>query len=151
MADPSFLAAFFCHIWKGFYDKESCGYTKRVHNSLTGGFFEGQTVTFFPSGEAEQPRPHDRRKRKTPPPCLFLHRSSLIFSIPAELQPCLAKTEYRRSIGRCYAQEAKLRDNLLDGEIFTTLKEAEIVMKAGGRITTQGVRIARLEADRPRR
>ena len=44
-------------------------------------------------------------------PYLFTHRNSPAFRIriPAELQPCLGKTEYRRSLGRCYAREAKLR------------------------------------------
>ena len=44
-------------------------------------------------------------------PYLFSHRNSLTFRIriPADLQACLGKSEYRRSIGRCYAAEAKLR------------------------------------------
>ncbi|SBV93845.1 exported hypothetical protein [uncultured delta proteobacterium] len=44
-------------------------------------------------------------------PYLFTHHNSPAFRIriPADLQPCLGKTEYRRSLGRCYASEAKLR------------------------------------------
>ena len=46
-------------------------------------------------------------------PYLFTHHNSPAFRIririPADLQSCLGKTEYRRSLGRCYAREAKLR------------------------------------------
>ena len=44
-------------------------------------------------------------------PYLFTHHNSPAFRIriPADLQSCLGKTEYRRSLGRCYVREAKLR------------------------------------------
>ena len=86
-------------------------------------------MIFSPSGEAVQPCPLNRRRRTTSSPYLSLHRSSLIFRIriPAELQPCLGKTEYRRSIGRCYAREAKLcalRLATAALEVFSLTREA---------------------------
>lgn len=62
-------------------------------------------------------------------PYLFTHHNSPAFRIrvPADLQPCLGKTEYRRSLGRCYASEAKLRALRLATaalEIFSFAREA---------------------------
>ena len=44
-------------------------------------------------------------------PYLVPHRDALFFRIriPADLQACLGKTEYRRSLGRCYRLEIKVR------------------------------------------
>lgn len=49
--------------------------------------------------------------RSNSTPYLFTHYDTPAFRIriPLDLQPCLRKTEYRRSLGRCYAAEAKLR------------------------------------------
>ncbi|MCC8193319.1 MAG: site-specific integrase [Deltaproteobacteria bacterium] len=69
-------------------------------------------------------------------PYLSRHRNSLIFRIriPADLQTCLGKTEYRRSIGRCYAAEAKRRAFRLAAaafEVFSFARQA-LERRAGG-------------------
>jgi len=74
-----------------------------------------------------------RPKREKPSgrtvPYLFIHRNSPAFRIriPADLQVCLGKTEYRRSLGRCYASEAKHRALKLATaafEVFSFVREA---------------------------
>ena len=73
--------------------------------------------------------PHPKRQASSSPPYLFFQRNTPTFRIriPADLQPCLGKTEYRRSIGRCYAPEAKLRALKLATaalEVFSFVREA---------------------------
>lgn len=77
--------------------------TQNVSTTLTGGFLERQTMSFSVAAPARPSSGHS--------PYLAFHRNGLIFRIrvPADLQICLGKTEYRRSIGRCYATEAKHR------------------------------------------
>lgn len=74
-------------------------------------------------------------------PYLFSHRNSLTFRIriPADLQACLGKTEYRRSIGRCYALEGKQRALRLATaafEVFSfarqVLQDRKIILTAQG-------------------
>ena len=76
-----------------------------------------------------------RPKREKPSgravPYLFIHRNSPAFRIriPADLQVCLGKTEYRRSLGRCYASEAKHRALKLATaafEVFSFAREAVV-------------------------
>ncbi len=80
-------------------------------------------------------------------PYLFTHHNSPAFRIriPADLQPCLGKTEYRRSLGRCYASEAKLRALRLATaalEVFALAREVvqsrqEVIPHQGGLGTTR--------------
>ncbi len=80
-------------------------------------------------------------------PYLFTHHNSPAFRIriPADLQPCLGKTEYRRSLGRCYASEAKLRALRLATaalEVFSFTREViqsrqEVIPHEGGLGTTR--------------
>lgn len=47
--------------------------------------------------------------------------------IPADIQSCLSRTEYRRSLGPCYAAEARLRSLRLATaahEVFAFAREA---------------------------
>ena len=56
---------------------------------------------------------------------IVIHPHSVSVS-PEDLQACLGKTEYRRSIARCYAQEAKLRVLRLASaalEVFSLTRE----------------------------
>ncbi len=62
-------------------------------------------------------------------PYVTRHRAALTFRIriPLELQACLGRKEYRRSLGRCYATEAKLRALRLAAaalEVFAFAREA---------------------------
>ena len=65
-------------------------------------------------------------------PYLVAHRNALVFRIrvPADLQACLGKTEYRRSIGRCYAVEAKHRAFKLATAAFEVFSFAREVIKS---------------------
>ena len=71
---------------------ETDGYTSCVHI----GGYEGQAMSFYP----DKTSPYITKHRDLP---------TFRIRIPADLQTCLGKAEYRRSIGRCYAPEAKLR------------------------------------------
>ena len=62
-------------------------------------------------------------------PYLIPHRTALLFRIrvPADVQICLGRTEYRRSLGPCYASEAKLQALRLATaahEVFAFVREA---------------------------
>ncbi len=76
-------------------------------------------------------------------PYLFSHRNSLTFRIriPADIQSCLGKSEYRRSIGRCYAAEAKLRALKLAAaafEVFSFARAAVLARNDGQEETLTG-------------
>ena len=62
-------------------------------------------------------------------PYLAVHRNALIFRIriPQDVQACLGRTEYRRSLGRCYAAEAKLRALKLAAAAFEVFSFARAV------------------------
>lgn len=53
--------------------------------------------------------------------------------------------------GYCESFNSKLRDELLDGEIFYSLKEARSSSKGGGSTTIRSGRIHRWATNRPRR
>ena len=55
------------------------------------------------------PVPHPRLQNKRSVPYLFFFRNIPTFRIriPADVQPCLKRTEYRRSLGRCSAPQMK--------------------------------------------
>ena len=62
-------------------------------------------------------------------PYISRHRNALTFRIriPVDIQACLGRREYRRSLGRCYATEGKLRSlklALAAHEVFTFAREA---------------------------
>ena len=89
---------------------ETDGYTSCVHI----GGYEGQAMSFYP----DKTSPYTTKHRGLP---------TFRIRIPADLQPCLGKTEYRRSIGRCYAPKAKLRALRLATaalEVFSLTREA---------------------------
>ena len=69
------------------------------------------------------------------PPYLSLHRNALIFRIriPSDLQPCLGKTEYRRSIGSSYHREAKPRALKLASAAFEVFAFAREALEARAR------------------
>ena len=64
-----------------------------------------------PSSPSPSSLPRRKKACLSSIPYLFFHHNTPTFRIriPAELQACLGKTEYRRNVGRCYAPEAKLR------------------------------------------
>jgi len=60
-------------------------------------------------------------------PYLSTCRSVPTFRIPVDLQVCLGRIEYRRSLGPCYASEAKFRALRLAAaahEVFAFAREA---------------------------
>lgn len=67
-------------------------------------------------------------------PYITRHRGFPVFRIriPADLQPCLGRAEYRRSLGRCYASEAKigaLRLAIAAFEVFAFVRQILQVRK----------------------
>ena len=65
-------------------------------------------------------------------PYLVSHRNALIFRIriPQDVQACLGRTEYRRSLGRCYAAEAKIRALRLATAAFEVFSLTRAVIRA---------------------
>ena len=55
------------------------------------------------------PTPRPRLQSGRGVPYLFFFRNIPTFRIrvPTDVQPCLKRTEYRRSLGRCYAPQMK--------------------------------------------
>ncbi len=88
-------------------------------------------------------------------PYLFTHRNSPAFRIriPTDIQACLGKKEYRRSLGRCYAAEAKLRALRLATaalEVFSFAREAlanRRALQAKSKLLTPGI-IVRKKSER---
>ena len=64
-------------------------------------------MSILPASVASMPRPRLQNGRGIP--YLFFFRNTPTFRIrvPADAQPCLKRTEYRRSLGRCYAPQMK--------------------------------------------
>ncbi len=77
----------------------------------------------------QRPKPNGKH-----PPYLVAHRNTLIFRIrvPEDLRTCLDRTEYRRSLGRCYAAEAKLRALKLAAAAFEVFSFVRAVIEARG-------------------
>lgn len=85
----------------------------------------------------------DKRKRNkgTASPYLAAHRNGLIFRIriPIDLHACLDRKEYRRSIGRCYAQEAKLRALRLAAAALEVFSFARTALQARASLVAKEV------------
>ena len=81
------------------------------------------------------PQPVSQQRLKHSAKCspyLAAHRNTLIFRIriPQDVQTCLGRTEYRRSLGRCYAAEAKLRALKPAAAAFEVFSFARAVIQA---------------------
>ena len=75
------------------------------------------------------PSPRPRLQSGRSVPYLFFLRNTPTFRIriPADVQPCLKRTEYRRSLGRCYAPQMKRQALNLAAtalSIFSFVREA---------------------------
>ncbi len=80
------------------------------------------------------PRISGRRASSHSPYLLSGGGNSLIFRVrvPNDLRPCLGKTEYRRSLGPCYAAEAKVRALRLATAALEVFSFAREVIRARG-------------------
>ena len=136
---PWLMNSAYCWILIALPLKEDRGYTSSIHNATNGGFSlrgsfmsSGTPVcvlavtTSVADGHFLSGRNHSINR-----PYLLYHRHSLIFRIrvPAAIQGCLGRKEYRRSLGPSYTKDAKAKSLKLAAAAHEVFALARAIME----------------------